>query len=333
MSQFDGDDIEPMDEQTYNRIGSQLGELGLLDWKSMYGGGYGRITALGVDVVEGDAPSPISITLNSNNTTSSNTPISGSHDVQLKEIKDIIQHLLGLKTRFHKSTSSGYFLNTEDQAAFGSIVVEVKTLLDETLAENSDFVRQLITTVNNGSGGFMGGPSLACVSEVEQLLRGAVRTIERRQQAKPLEFAPAATKPPYVDPARIAGLQSLQGQAWDYTKLIQLCGELNIASKHDCHYAVAMLVRAITDHVPPLFKMASFKQVVANYGGSKSFKDTMAHLDSGLRKIADSFLHEQIRQREIMPNAIQVNFSQYLDLLLAEVIRTNGIPGTPTGSV
>jgi hypothetical protein len=61
--------------------------------------------------------------------------------------------------------------------------------------------------------------------------------------------------------------------------------------------------------------------VVANYNGTRSFKDAMTHLDTGLRKIADGILHEQIRQRETAPNATQVDFRQTLDLLLAEGVR------------
>lgn len=323
--QLEEADLGQISNEDYNRVGRQLGEQGLVDWHaSLSNDGDGRITSYGVDVIEGDAKPSISVSLDGNTVS-----FSGPHDLQLKELTDIIHHLSQLKKRFRNSTNSGYYLGTEDQSAFSSIVVEAKTLLDETLAANNDFARQLIFTVNNGSGGFMGGPSLACVSEVEQLLRGAMRTIERRQQAKPLEFAKAATKTPYVDPERIAELQRIQGQTWDYSKLIQLCGELNIASEHECHYAMAMLVRAITDHVPPLFKVGSFKQVVANYNGSRSFKDAMAHLDTGLRKIADGILHEQIRRREAMPNATQVNFSQTLDLLLAEVIRTVELAGPP----
>jgi hypothetical protein len=37
--------------------------------------------------------------------------------------------------------------------------------------------------------------------------------------------------------------------------------------------------------------------------------------------IADSALHTQIRQRESIPGAAQVNFGADLDVLLAEVIR------------
>jgi hypothetical protein len=46
----------------------------------------------------------------------------------------------------------------------------------------------------------------------------------------------------------------------------------------------------------------------------------MQHLENGARKIADSHLHVQIRKKEVIPTFLQVNFSQYLDVLLAEVI-------------
>jgi hypothetical protein len=241
---------------------------------------------------------------------------------QVEELKHIIAQISELKGLFKKSPNWGYFLEAEHQGKFVGLVTDAKTLINEALTANNDYALQLIITVNNGSGGFLGGPSLICVTEVEQLLRGAVRTIERREQTKPLEFAKAATRPPYVSPMRIVELQGLRGKAWDYSKLIRLCGELNIANEHECHYAVAMLVRAITDHVAPLFGVPKFNQVVANYKSTKSFKEAMTHLDTGLRKIADSFLHEQIRAREATPNATQVDFSQTLDLLLAEVTRT-----------
>jgi len=47
----------------------------------------------------------------------------------------------------------------------------------------------------------------------------------------------------------------------------------------------------------------------------------MRHLDKSLRKIADSYLHGHIRERESLPNKTQVNFSQDIDVLLAEICR------------
>lgn len=82
-----------------------------------------------------------------------------------------------------------------------------------------------------------------------------------------------------------------------------------------------MLVRAITDHVPPVFGMSSFAQVAANYGGSQSFKKSMQHLQGSLRNIADGILHEQIRNRGALPSPQQVEFRQDLDRLLGEILR------------
>ncbi|OSR67156.1 hypothetical protein BV326_04435 [Pseudomonas syringae pv. actinidiae] len=241
--------------------------------------------------------------------------------VQVEELNNIIRQLDAMKGRFHASNMDGYFLDVEDQAAFGGMVTEAQTLINEALTAANDYVVPLIFTVNNGSGGFLGGPSLACVNDVEQLLRAAVRTIERRAMAQPVEFAKSAIRPPYVDPARMLELQRAQSQ-WDFSKLIQLCGELNIAHEHDCHHAVGMLVRSIMDHVPPVFGFRSFNEVASNHGGGgSSFKKSMDHLQKALRNIADSHLHSPIRQRESLPTKTQIDFRAALDQLLAETIR------------
>jgi len=99
-----------------------------------------------------------------------------------------------------------------------------------------------------------------------------------------------------------------------------MCLELNIAYESRSYISVAMLVRGIIDHVPPVFKKANFREV-ANCHGGQSFKDSMKHLDKSMRKIGDAYLHEQIRQKESVPSAVQVDVRRELDLLLAEVIR------------
>jgi hypothetical protein len=77
------------------------------------------------------------------------------------------------------------------------------------------------------------------------------------------------------------------------------------------------------DHVPPIFGCKSFAEVSNNYSGGKSFKESMKRLEDSSRKIADSYLHTQIRKSESLPNPTQVDFSNDLDVLLAEIARTN----------
>jgi hypothetical protein len=126
----------------------------------------------------------------------------------------------------------------------------------------------------------------------------------------------------YVDSARTKELHTIKADKFDLTKLIELCKELNKSYSNGSYLAVAMLVRAILDHVSPIFGCKSFAEVASNYsGGSRSFKQSMENLDKSLRKIADAHLHTQIPKKEILPNKTQVNFSNDLDVLLSEIVR------------
>lgn len=132
---------------------------------------------------------------------------------------------------------------------------------------------------------------------------------------------PVSSAPPYVDLGRLDALRTLPRTTWDYSRLVRLCEELNVAAAGDAFHAQAMLVRAILDHVPPLFGQPTFGAVVNNSAGAKSFKDAMRHLDGASRAVADGHLHIQIRAKESPPTSNQVDFRSGLDLLLAEVVR------------
>lgn len=79
-------------------------------------------------------------------------------------------------------------------------------------------------------------------------------------------------------------------------------------------------MRAILDHVPPVFELDDFTKVANNFG-TKSFKDSMLNLNNSSRKISDAYLHTQIRKNESLPTLTQVDFSNDLDVLLSEIVR------------
>jgi len=126
-----------------------------------------------------------------------------------------------------------------------------------------------------------------------------------------------------VNPQRIQQLKEIRNGKFDLSKLIRMCEEINMCFAGECYLTVAMLTRAIVDHVPPIFAVNTFAEVANNYAGTKSFKESMQTLDSSSRKIADQHLHTKIRESEVLPNATQVDFSQPLDVLLGEIVRTN----------
>lgn len=125
----------------------------------------------------------------------------------------------------------------------------------------------------------------------------------------------------YIDTDRLIELKGIKNPNHDLQVLIAKCEELNLAYKNAAYFSVAMLVRSIIDHIPPIFDKKNFSEVSSQYS-NKSFKDVMIHLEKSSRKIADSFLHNPIRRQEVLPSSKQVDFSRELDVLLGEIIRT-----------
>lgn len=140
--------------------------------------------------------------------------------------------------------------------------------------------------------------------------------------------AASAPTTDFVSPSRIQELRAATG-SFDLTRLVRLCEELNACMANECFLAVAALTRALLDHVPPIFGVQTFGQVASNYKGARSFKDSMQHLENSTRKIGDAHLHIHVRSAEVLPTATQVNFSNDLDVLLAEIVRV--MKGSPLG--
>jgi len=126
----------------------------------------------------------------------------------------------------------------------------------------------------------------------------------------------------FVHPTRICELKNIKNKEFDLIRLIRLCEELNSASLNNNYITSPVLVRAIIDHIPRIFRLNNFSEVANNYsGGTKSFKKSMKNLDTSLRNIADNNVHSQVRDKEILPTKIQTDFSPELDLLLSEIVR------------
>jgi hypothetical protein len=155
---------------------------------------------------------------------------------------------------------------------------------------------------------------------VQQIVKQAMETKSAPLQI-PSSYSPTPIHIEYVHQSRIDNLKGINSENFDLKKIIRLCEELNLAYQNGCYFATAMLLRSITDHIPPIFGCKNFQGVFNNYNGGKSFKELMGKFENTLRKVADGYLHEQIRKKEELPNANSVNFSQELDKLLEEICR------------
>ena len=151
--------------------------------------------------------------------------------------------------------------------------------------------------------------------------------------ALPLTFSPADralteavdsksnTAATYGSEARIFQLAAIKSREFDFTRLIALLHELNAAARSNNYLSVAFLVRAVIDHVPPIFGFRYFVEVSNNYGATASLRRHMEHLQKSLRNVADAYLHETIRSQEDLPQLPQVDFRSAVDHVLGEVVR------------
>jgi hypothetical protein len=153
--------------------------------------------------------------------------------------------------------------------------------------------------------------------EWRQLMEGFRYEIELLIDEIPTEIL---NNDEFVHSDRINELTHIKSEKFDYSRLVGLCKELKSSYSHQNYLSVAMLGRAILDHIPPVFGFNTFNEVANNYG-TQSFKKNMAQLNVSMRSIADMYLHQTIRKKEILPNKIQVDFRSELDVLLAEIIR------------
>jgi hypothetical protein len=219
--------------------------------------------------------------------------------------------------RYEAPTSAAApHLNQDDRAKARSLLTEAKAILDESLTLFNEFSKAVVEVINENPFGIYNPPTKPKLQEGIAAIEGGIRAI-RRKSAHPA--VGVAAKLPYVAPSRILELQIGTG-GWDTKRLVRMLQELNSANQNGMHMATAMLVRAIVDHVPPIFSAKNFTEVANNIGG-RSIGQSLKHLDNSLRSIADNQLHAHIRPREVLPSESQVDFRQDLDVLLQEVLR------------
>jgi len=125
-------------------------------------------------------------------------------------------------------------------------------------------------------------------------------------------------KTPFVSPQRLQELTNITNSNFDTKKLVRLCEELNIAYKNGMWCSCWVLLRAIKDHIPPIFSQANFAWVANSM--PSSIKNSLLNLENSSKNIADNIVHSQIKRKESLPTQTQINFSQDLDVLLWEVI-------------
>jgi hypothetical protein len=122
----------------------------------------------------------------------------------------------------------------------------------------------------------------------------------------------------YVDKNTLLRLNKIESYNFDLSRLIALCNELDDNYSLENYHSCGMLLRAILDHIPPIFNKKGFEDVCAQHGG-RSFKDIVRPLNETARKIGDDYLHTQVSKKVLAITKTQVSFQANLDTLLNEI--------------
>ena len=239
------------------------------------------------------------------------------------ELRQIAADVLAIEGRFQATPNWGPIVCTEDATSFSALVADAQTLLETELGNPNQYSANIAAAIWGITSNH--GPSLVAVQKVRKFVEGGVKQIQRLADAK-ASLAKQMPSPlplaSYVATTRIEELRDIVNPSWDLRKLVRLLEELNTAHASGCLMTTAILVRAIKDHVPPLFGMPNFDQVANNAAsGNKSFRGSAQNLENSLKHIADSFLHVHVRKSDALPAASQVDFRRDLDVLLGEVVR------------
>jgi hypothetical protein len=135
-----------------------------------------------------------------------------------------------------------------------------------------------------------------------------------------------------VSPTSYVNQEIIEGfikkrDGFNYKKLIKMLNEINSNHVAGHVYATSMLIRAVLDHIPPLFGCGSFDAVVSNYGWGKTDRDYMKSL-LDFKSEGDDALHRQISGHDDLLDTTSLPVAHRFNRLLQECLTIEGNPVT-----
>lgn len=141
----------------------------------------------------------------------------------------------------------------------------------------------------------------------------------------------SAPQSSYASLELIKKLELLDQKPLFTRKLTTLLDELNVAYESNMVYACHALLRAVLDHVPPIFGSKDFNAVADNYSWGRTDKAHMKALKD-FRNSADDALHKQIRKTDVLLELQGIPNHRALNVLLNEAVELIEGMTTPTST-
>jgi len=161
--------------------------------------------------------------------------------------------------------------------------------------------------------------SVEAVKEKGGALKDLIHSLKNPNQADAHWRPESNSISDFVDCRVIEELRSLVSSSFDLSKVIRFCEEINSSFSAGNYIATTLLIRALINHIPPVFGQKTFQQVISQV--SKSRRELFKPLEDISRDVADLHTHDLIRHKENLPTQNQVEpFKPNLEVLLHEVV-------------
>lgn len=123
----------------------------------------------------------------------------------------------------------------------------------------------------------------------------------------------------FVDKDLLEKLKLARSNKFDFSKLIKFIEELNINYKMGNYLSAILLLRAIINHIPPIFRFKTFPEYVSQ--ANRSIKSILQKLLCEAKPISDLHNHITIRKLENLPSKNQIEpYKPSVEILINEII-------------
>lgn len=129
----------------------------------------------------------------------------------------------------------------------------------------------------------------------------------------------------FFDENLLMQLSSKTNPNFDFSKLIKFCYETNANYSQGNFLSALILLRAILNHIPPIFGSTAFQNLVTTYNINRRIgkNEIFDNLQNGMRKFGDFHNHDVIKRVEVLPSKNQIEpFKPSFEYLIQEIIKT-----------
>jgi heat shock protein HspQ len=166
----------------------------------------------------------------------------------------------------------------------------------------------------------------SCITDAYDLKADLMPLIDTiREKANDPDWAMVSSHTSdFIDPGLVSKIRSIESSRFNLSKLVRFAEELNENYRRANYLSCALLIRAIVNHVPPLFGCSAFSQVVA--GSGRSVKAILNVLEEGARDIGDLHSHETVDRYSAPPTKNQIEpYKPSVEILFREIERRVGL--------